>query len=135
MREFQILEFKRKLKSRKDRLNNNLNYLSELIPIEGLKYLKQFDGIGKEMTEKLTELEKVKEELNDLDKRLDKINLKVISDNNIDFKEVLKEHKNREEILDTLYRRNFMNSVVWERLKEDYWNERKTVSYELPKWK
>ena len=135
MEKIEILEFRRKLKNRKDKFKNGLDYFCHLFLIEGEEYLKSFDSLGTEMVETLIEFERLKEKLNDLDYRCEKLKSDMVSDNRIDFKEKLIGLKNRESIIDVLHNSGFLSSDMWEVLKTTFWNERKTTVYELPKWK
>ena len=135
MEKIEILEFRRKLKNRKDKFKNDLDYICHLFSIEGEEYLKSFDLLGTQMDETLIEFEELKHKLNDLDYRCEKLKTDIVSDNRIDFKEKLIGLKNRENIIDDLHHSGFLSSGLWEVLKTTFWKERKTTAYELPKWK
>lgn len=95
MEKLEKLEFRRKLKNRKDKFKNGLDYICHLFSIKGEEYLSSFDSLGTEIFETLIEFERLKEKLNDLDYRCEKLKSDIVSDNRIDFKEKLIGLKNR----------------------------------------
>tara|TARA_R110000803_G_scaffold197974_2_gene261664 strand:- start:4316 stop:4726 length:411 start_codon:yes stop_codon:yes gene_type:complete len=131
----EILEFRRKLKNRKDEFKNNMSFVSGLFSIDDSDYMKKFEWLGEEMVNTIIEMEKLKLKMNDLDYKCEKLKSDVIVDNNIDVRDKVINLKNRENIIDVLYKSGFMSSDLWEILKTSFWNDRKTQRYELAKWK
>ena len=59
----------------------------------------------------------------------------LLSENNIDIKEELIKRENSEGLLDDLYKSGFLGNELYDIIKTYFWNNRKVMNYELPKWK
>ena len=131
----EILEFKRRLNTNKDKFKNQLQFVCDLFSVDGDKYIKRYGYLGEEMVDTFIKMEELKHKLNDLDYKCENLKTELIVDNNIDIKERIKDMVGRERILDELYRGGFLRSDLWEVIKTFFWNDRSKIKYELPKWK
>ena len=131
----EILEFKRRLNTNKDKFKNQLQFVCDLFSVDGDKYIKRYGYLGEEMVDTFIKMEELKHKLNDLDYKCENLKTELIVDNNIDIKERIKDMVGRERILDELYRGGFLSSDLWEVIKTFFWNDRSKIKYELPKWK
>ena len=131
----EILEFKRRLNTNKDKFKNQLQFVCDLFSVDGDKYIKRYGYLGEEMVDTFIKMEELKHKLNDLDYKCENLKTELIVDNNIDIKERIKDMVGRERILDELYRGGFLSSDLWEVIKTFFWNDRSKVKYELPQWK
>ena len=131
----EILEFKRRLNTNKDKFKNQLQFVCDLFSVDGDKYIKRYGYLGEEMVDTFIKMEELKHKLNDLDFKCENLKTELIVDNNIDIKERIKDMVGRERILDELYRGGFLSSDLWEVIKTFFWNDRSKVKYELPQWK
>ena len=131
----EILEFKRRLNTSKDKFKNQIQYVCDLFSVDGDKYIKRYGYLGDEMVKTFIQMEELKHKINDLDYKCENLKSELLVDNNIDIKERIKDMVGRERILDELYSGGFLSSDLWEIIKTFFWNERNTVKYDLPKWK
>lgn len=132
----EVLKFKQNLNQNKDRFKSQIQYICDLFSVDGSNYIRKYDDIGGEMVNTFIQFNELQKRLNELDYQCEKLKNEIIIDNNIDLKEKLKGLKNREKVLDELFRLGFVNSDMWEILKEFFWNDRgNRMTYEFPKWK
>ena len=139
----QILEYRRKYKNNRDKFINHINYVCDVFGIDGKmkdKYVSDFDKMGEKMTENIIEVEKLNNEINELNYNSEKLRQNIISDNNIDIKDKILKHPNKDVVLNELWKGGFVSNDMYEILKDMLWNERRSrmresqPKYELPKW-
>lgn len=132
----EVLKFRQNLNRNKDRFREQIQYICDLFSIDGSNYITEYDDIGGEMVNTFIQFNELQQKLNDLNYKCENLKNKLIIDNNIDLKEELKRVKNRDRVLDELYRLGFVSNDMWEILREFFWNQRgNRMTYELPKWK
>ena len=131
----EVLEFKRRLNTNKDKFKNQLQYVCDLFSVDGDKYIKRYGYLSEEMVKTFIQMEELKHKLNDLDYKCEKLKSDIIVENNIDIKERIKDMMGRERILDELYKGGFLSSDLWEIIKTFFWNDRSRIKYDLPKGK
>jgi nicotinic acid phosphoribosyltransferase len=95
----EILEFKRRLNTNKDKFKNQLQYVCDLFSVDGEEYLKRYGYLSEEMVKTFVQMEELKHKLNDLDYKCEKLKSDIIVENNIDIKERIKDMMGRERIL------------------------------------
>ena len=131
----EILNIKRNVRNNKEKFGTDLRFICELFKIDGRKYLKQYDKLGEEMIDYHIQIEVLKRKVIEIEYKLSKLQFDFLSDNNIDIKEELIKRENSEGLLDDLYKSGFLGNELYDIIKTYFWNNRKVMNYELPKWK
>lgn len=125
-KDFNVLELKRKLNLNKKKFVKDLNDIFYVLNIDSKNnYLSEFEGLMDNMINCGIQLEKVREEMENLDKEFEGLKKSIVFKENIDLREKLMGFGNRKnEILDGLYNSGFIGNEEWEKLKEYFWNNR-----------
>ena len=125
-KDFNVLELKRKLNLNKKKFVKDLNDIFYVLNIDSKNnYLSEFEGLMDNMINCGIQLEKVREEMENLDKEFEGLKKSIVFKENIDLREKLMGFGNRKnEILDGLYNSGFIGNEEWEQLKEYFWNNR-----------
>lgn len=130
--EVELLNFKRKLKDRRQTLNDSLGFGKSLFGVDGSEYVKKYDWLVERMEETYIEWMECRNKLNDIDVKLDKLKVDYIVENNIDVRQTLLKLKNRDFMLSELYKNGFISNEMLDSIKTYFWNERKgRMEYKL----
>ena len=131
MNNLEVIEFKKRMYQNKENFEKDIKYVCNVFGVEDKDYLKRYNELGEKMIEKMIQINKLKNEMNDLNYNYEKVKYNFIVDNDIDIKEEVKNKKDKVRIVDELYRMGFISSDYYSIMKEYFWNNRKRMSYEL----
>ena len=125
-----ILELKNELMIKKNRLKNDLNYLGDLLGVNGGKYLNEYDKVVDDLMIKGIELNEKKNEFEFLYGNSENIKSKILEREGVDLLESLRGvGREKNSIIDELCKRGFINVEKCDDLKRYLWDNRYKKSY------
>ena len=125
-----VLELKNELMIKKNRLKNDLNYLGDLLGVNGGKYLNEYDKVVDDLMIKGIELNEKKNEFEFLYGNSENIKSKILEREGVDLLESLRGvGREKNSIIDELCKRGFINVEKCDDLKRYLWDNRYKKSY------